>query len=30
VASDYVLHQGQDSDENAYIIQSGTAKIEIE
>jgi CRP-like cAMP-binding protein len=30
VAWDYVLHQGQDSDENAYIIQSGTAKVEMD
>jgi CRP-like cAMP-binding protein len=29
-AWDYVLHQGQESDENAYIIQSGTAKVEID
>jgi CRP-like cAMP-binding protein len=28
--SDYVLHQWQDSDNNAYIIQSWIAKIEID
>jgi CRP-like cAMP-binding protein len=27
---DYILHQWQDSDNNAYIIQSGIVKVEID
>jgi CRP-like cAMP-binding protein len=30
IRSDYVLHQWQDSDNSAYIIQSWIAKIEID